>query len=146
MLAIEPCDLPDVLAQHEVRVSYTLSLIPEMYLAQALRPAIAGIYVYPSSAPLHAAHRRLGSRTQTRVEVPPGSCLMRGELARTAWTLAIPPLIGRPPPPDGTRQWSERTRKIALLALSTNDGSGDGSSDGMDVSFEVHRPRSAPGT
>ena len=74
--------LDAVLAKHGLVLRWTMSLMPEHFLAQALRPSVAAIYVYPSSAPLHAAHRRVGARTQSRVEIPPGGCLLRGEASR----------------------------------------------------------------
>ena len=110
-----PCGLDAILAKHRLRIGDRVSLGPEMFHPQSQLAWIAGIYVYESSAPLHVAHRRIGQRTQSRAELRPGSCLLRGELARQSWTLAIPPLLGARP--DGTeRLWSERTRKFALLA------------------------------
>ena len=94
MLDAAACgSLDAVLAKHGLILRWTMSLIPEHYLAQALRPSVAAIYVYPSSAPLHAAHRRVGSRTQSRLMIPPGGCLLRGEASRREWTLAMPPLL-----------------------------------------------------
>ena len=49
---------------------------------RSCRPSLASMC--PSSAPLHVAHRRLGARTQSRVLMTPGSCLLRGKaLGRT---------------------------------------------------------------
>ena len=121
-----------------------------MFHAQRHLPQIAGIYVYPSSAPLHVAHRKIGARTQSRAELRPGSILLRDQQARRDWTLAIPPLLlaravalGATPRWTGRmRQWSERTRKIALLADVDSDA------EDFEYAFEVHRaavPLSSPG-
>ena len=134
------------LVQHGLLVRDRVSLGPEMFHAQRRLPQIAGIYVYPSSAPLHVAHRRIGARTQSRVELLPGSCLLRGERARCDWTIAIPPLLvaravdlgAAPHWPCRARQWSERTRKFALLA--------DKDSEEADFiyEFEAYRAPSSP--
>ena len=139
--------LDAVLAKHGLVLRWTMSLMPEHFLAQALRPSVAAIYVYPSSAPLHAAHRRVGARTQSRVEIPPGGCLLRGEASRREWTLALPPLLltrSNAAPTaacaghaDTVRLWSERTRKIAVLA----DLGRDLGADDESFELEVHRPR-----
>lgn len=136
----DACDVSDLLVQYQWSVLDMMSLPPGAFLAQTLLRTVAGIYVYPSSAPLHVAHRRLGSRTQSRVEVTPGRCLLRGESARHNWTLAIPPLLvsAGNRRHDTTRQWSERTRKIALLSdHATHER------DLVELSYtiQVHRPR-----
>jgi hypothetical protein len=112
-----------MLEQHRLRIGDRVGLMPAEFHPQRLLSYLAGVYVYPSSAPLHVAHRRIGSRTQSRAELLAGSCLLRGERARREWTIAIPPLLvaravalGARQPMNGTeRQWSERTRKFALL-------------------------------
>lgn len=168
MLDAAACSSLDaVLAKHGLVLRWKVSLLPEHYLTQALRPSIAAIYVYPSSAPLHAAHRRVGSRTQSRLMIPPGGCLLRGEVSRRDWTLAMPPLLlpkvaestaasdeaaaaasaaaagqlqgGRQNDNDTVRLWSERTnRKFAVLVDATG---GDLNADEESFEFEVHRPR-----
>lgn len=125
-------EFTEVLAQRGLVVHHWLSLEPNRFLQQTLLPSLVGVYVSPSSAPVHVAHRRLEARTQNRVEIGPGSCLLRGESSRTLWTIAIPPLLAPPPPPDGKRLWSERTREIALLA-DAEDLLND-----IDCTFESH--------
>ena len=133
--------LDNVLATHGLILRWTMSLMPDHFLAQALRPSVAAIYVYPSSAPLHAAHRRVGARTQSRIEIPPGGCLLRGEASRRDWTLALPPLLlmssGAAPTPAGAPQrlWSGRTRKFAVLAEL-----GAELADDEVFEFQHHRP------
>ena len=110
MSVVHPAALEDVLLDRGLAVRLHTDLDPEHFLPQCPRPSILGVYVFADSAPLAVAHRKLGARTQSRVELVPGSCLLRGEAARYEWTLAIPPLLsprartGRP------------TRRIALLA------------------------------
>ena len=144
MLSAASCTLDYVLAKHGLILRWTMSLVPDHFLAQALRPSVAGIYVYPASAPLHVAHRRVGARTQSRVAIPPGGCLLRGEASRREWTLALPPLLLPHPSPsagdghaDKVRLWSERTRKFAVLA----DRGMDLEADDETFEFECHAPR-----
>jgi hypothetical protein len=94
VIVIPDCSLSDLLLEHGLMVTSTASLTPEQFLAQSLRPHVHGIYVDRSSAaPVHAAHRLVSARTQSRGEIPPGGCMLRGETARRDWTLAIPPLL-----------------------------------------------------
>ena len=140
---IDPIDeLPALLAHHSLIIADRVSLGPELFHAQSHLPWIAGIYVYPSSAPLHVTHRHLGSRTQTRAELLPGSCLLRGERARREWTIAVPPLLAVrnvASRVERLKLWSERTRKFALLA------DADTSDDAITYAFEAHRPRGSVG-
>ena len=133
----ENCDLEELLQDHPgLAVIDRVSLVPEHFMAQTLLPIIAGIYVYPTSAPLRVAHRRIDARSQSRVELAAGACLLRGGNARNQWTLAIPPLLAASAQlGDKTRLWSERTRKFALLA-----DAGECISK-LNYTFEVHRPR-----
>ena len=132
--------LDSVLEQHGLVVRETATLDPEHFLPQSRLPSIAGIFNFASSAPLAVAHRRLGTRTQSRVVLPPGSCLLRGAAARDEWTLAIPPLLERTGPGRPV------IREVALLmesSAATNRGEEE---EGGDVvRFEVHRrPAAAP--
>ena len=154
--------LDDFLATRRLILRWTMSLMPAHFLAQALRPSVAGIYVFPSSAPLHVAHRRVGARTQSRVEIPAGGCLLRGDASRHEWTLALPPLLtthkacaygavvsdadvatagerapALTPTSEVPRLWSERVRKFAVLA----DSAFDLDADEEVFEFESHRPR-----
>ena len=121
------CDLQMELAQHGLVVRHVFTLDSAHFLAQALRPSISGIYVYPSSAPTHVAHRLLGARTQSRAEVAPGDCLLRGASARQQWTLAIPPLLA-----SGQQPLERRTRRIALLSEALSDEEQE------EICFGVH--------
>ena len=144
---LDASDVPAMLEQHGLLVRDRVSLGPDMWLGQRHFPLVAGIYVYPSSAPLHVAHRRIGARTQSRAELVPGSCMLRGEKARHEWTLAIPPLLvaravalgATPHFTSRERQWSERTRKFALLADI------DGEEEDFVYEFETYRARANPG-
>jgi hypothetical protein len=136
-------DLDSILQEYGILFRDRVSLGPEMFHAQRHLPHVAGIYVYPSSAPLHVAHRRMGARTQSRTELLPGSVLLRGETARRDWTLAIPPLLvsrtvalgARSSWPGRVREWSERTRKFALL------GDIGGSEEDFTYEFEAYQAR-----
>ena len=128
---LAPRALDVFLAQQGLTLRQTICMRPEEFLGQALRPTIAGFYVYPSSAPLHAAHRLAGSRSQSRAEIPPGGCLLRGPASRRAWTLAIPPLLS--PATD-----RERMREFAVL---TDLWSATLDQEGESFQLEVHRPR-----
>lgn len=122
-----------------------ISLPPDAFLEQTLLQAVVGVYVYPSSAPLHVAHRRLGARTQSRVLMTPGSCLLRGESARQNWTLAIPPLLLNSSTSNAAgsealrtpRLWSERTRKLALLS---DHATRERDLAALSYTVRVHRP------
>lgn len=133
-------DLDDILGNDLICVDW-VSLLPEHFLAQTHMPWCAGIYVAHTSAPMHAAHRRLGARTQSRVELVPGACVLRGSNARKHWTLAMPPLLvgSITPAGDKARLWSERTRKLALLA------DADECVENIRYSFDVYRPRGPTG-
>ena len=131
-------DLDEILHGYKDLIAIDwVSLPPDHFLAQTHMPWCAGIYVAHTSAPMHAAHRRLGARTQSRVELAPGACLLRGSNARKDWTLAIPPLLvdSVTPAGDKARLWSERTRKFALLA-DANECIED-----IHYSFEIYKPR-----
>ena len=125
-----PIGIESVLQRHGLVVRQTATLEPEQFLAQSRLPSIAGIFVFASSAPLAVAHRRLGARTQSRVVLPPGSCLMRGEAARDEWTLAIPPLLEQRSAGELT------TREVALLVDSS---AARAESREELVRFEVHQ-------
>lgn len=125
------CELVDILAKHSLVVQHTISIEPANFLAQRLLPSIAGIYVCGGSAPLAAAHRRVGAGTQSRIEIPPGSCLLRGERSRHEWTLAIPPLLG-----SMARRGGHSTRVVTILAEAH-----DGEDAELSLAFDVHQPR-----
>ena len=128
------CDLGDILANRSLVVRQVVQIGPERFLPQALRPWIAGIYCQPTSAPLAVAHRLIGARTQSRIEIPPRCCLLRGKRARHAWTLAFPPLLQML-----ARRGEEPTRTVSLLAdVELEEGGLDLD---MDLAFEVHEPR-----
>ena len=132
-----PICIESVLEQHGLVVRETATLDPEHFLAQSRLPSIAAIFVFASSAPLAVAHRRLGARTQSRVLLAPGSCLLRGAAARDEWTLAIPPLLEQ-------RSAGQRVkRKVALLAES--GAAARAASREELVRFEVHRLPLGPG-
>ena len=133
VLEAAQCTLADVLEQHGLVLRWTKSLAPAHFLAQALRPSVAAIYVFPSSAPLHAAHRRTGARTQARVEIAPGACLLRGSAARHQWTLALPPLLA-PREAIAPSKDEARTREFAVLV----DRGFDLDADDEVFDFEVH--------
>ena len=171
MAYAEPCALNDVLVRYDLSLRWWMSLMPEHFLGQALRPSVAGIYVYPSSAPLHAAHRRVGTKTQSRVEIRPGECLLRGPVSRRVWTLALTPLLSTTDmgrtlrPEDALEQTVEAVEHAAIhWSFPTCCSPGDPGrmrlwsqrvrkfailvdrgfdivSDDEVFDFEVHRPR-----
>ena len=136
MAAASNPSLADVLADHKLVVRHTLTLAPEQFLPQQLRPSVAGIFVQNESAPLAVAHRRVRSRAQSHVELAPGGCLLRGVAARREWTLAIPPLLA-----PLWRRGGSRTRVVAPLADVEIDVSGEDECDNEDISLQVHRAR-----
>ena len=122
----------------------TLDLDPDQFLPQTRLPLLAGIFVDPHFAPLHVAHRRIGARTQSRVEVPNGGCMLRGESSRREWTLAIPPLLRGSSPNDeqlAQPPAQRRTRRIVLLVDQTTSAAQ--ARDILDaLAFVTHQPRS----
>ena len=127
--------LQDVLTQQRLAVRQTVLLRPEHYLAQHLRPWIAGVYVAPTSAPVAIAHRKVGARTQSRVELVPGWCLLRAASARAGWTLAIPPLLA------GLRRAAQTRELVVLVENSTRDEANEEGADQDVLVFDEHQPR-----
>jgi len=127
--------MSDILEQYGLVVRHIVQLEPEQFMAQRLLPSVAAIYCHPLSAPLAVAHRRINARTQSRVEILPGCCLLRGERARHDWTLAIPPLLERL-----SRRGEETTRTVSLLVDAEIEGNA-GTDVDSDLTFEVHEPR-----
>lgn len=136
-------------------VRWNVELNHQQFVAQKCAPSIAGLYNYASSALLHVAHRRLGARTQSRVEVAPGSCLLRGESARELWTLAIPPLLSTTTTRDSGDGWDDggghgsagyayeaRTRSFAVLVdRSTSSATVSGLGEVGELDVQEYRPR-----
>ena len=126
-----------MLALHQLVVRHSLTLAPEHFLPQQLRPSVAGVFVLHESAPTAVAHRRVRSRAQSRVELAPGSCLLRGAAARREWTLAIPPLLA-----PLWRRGQSGVRMVALLeAVADAEETDKEGCEDDDIKLEVHRAR-----
>lgn len=91
------------------------------------------MHVLSESAPVALAHRLVGARTQSRVEVSPGCTLLRGARARNEWTMAIPPLLQQ-------HARDVKERRVAFLVEATHAAAAD--EDAATLTFEVHRARS----
>ena len=94
LLLVAPKSLADIsrAAGAELKPVLELALAPDDFVAQAHRPAVAALWLLPSSAEMRISLRKLTSRSQWRHSLLPGECLVFGPKAREEWTLALPPV------------------------------------------------------
>lgn len=111
MVLPAPCSVQHVVERYGLHINQELTLAHNQFISQELRPKIAAIYLHTESSPLAVAHRCIGTRTQTRIELDPGSCVLRSKDAQRQWTLAIPPLLGMM-----QRRSFIATRRITVLS------------------------------
>ena len=115
-----------------LRVGGMFSLSPREFWRQQLRASVAAVWLFPSSHSLTVSHRKLGTRTQTRWELPPGACLWLGHETRHNWSVAIPPLRAM-----AEHQHTDPTRR--LMVLLDPGMLEPGTQDGL--TFDVHEPQ-----
>ena len=109
------------------------SLSPREFWRQQSRASVAAVWLFPSSHSLTVSHRKLGARTQTRWEIPPGACLWLGPQTRREWSVAIPPLRQ-----TVEHEHTDPTRRLMVLLdpAMLEPGAGQDS-----LTFDVHEPR-----
>mmetsp|Transcript_7462 Transcript_7462/g.23091 ORF Transcript_7462/g.23091 Transcript_7462/m.23091 type:complete len:156 (+) Transcript_7462:195-662(+) len=98
-------------ASVHLRLLGVYSLSPDELLLQDRREHIAALWLFPSSAPVCVAHRRLQSRTQMRHILQPGQLLQRNAECCVNWAISIAPLRIRDLSPGS----SNETRRIAVF-------------------------------